>query len=327
MQQATVNLFADMGVQPATLQAGLVAATASTDTTRADVDDHLARGRRDRAERHRRHDHRHGDRRRRRRRRRASRSRSTAARPGTRATGARAGPTPGRPAPPAPSRSEPRAVDDSGNLEAPGAGDHGHRRAPPAVPVLDLDATDRAGHIRHANDTPAVELGVKFRAATATATSPASASTRAPRTPARTSATSGPPRGTLLATATFTGETASAAGSRSLSSRRWRSPPNTTYVASYFTPDGQLRRTTGGYFTTRATNRGRCTRSPNGADGGNGVYQLRRQRLFPTSTFNATNYWVDVVFDSRSNSLSASANSACPATPASDRRPRRSSSA
>jgi hypothetical protein len=31
MQQATVNLFADMGVQPGTLQAGLVATTASTD--------------------------------------------------------------------------------------------------------------------------------------------------------------------------------------------------------------------------------------------------------------------------------------------------------
>ncbi len=33
MQQATVNLFADMGVQPTSLQSGLVAATASTDTT------------------------------------------------------------------------------------------------------------------------------------------------------------------------------------------------------------------------------------------------------------------------------------------------------
>ncbi len=33
MQQATVNLLADMGAQPATLQVGLVAATASTDTT------------------------------------------------------------------------------------------------------------------------------------------------------------------------------------------------------------------------------------------------------------------------------------------------------
>ena len=32
MQQATVNLFADMGVQPATLQSGLVVASTSTDT-------------------------------------------------------------------------------------------------------------------------------------------------------------------------------------------------------------------------------------------------------------------------------------------------------
>ena len=33
MQQATVNLFADMGAQPATLMSGLTPATASTDTT------------------------------------------------------------------------------------------------------------------------------------------------------------------------------------------------------------------------------------------------------------------------------------------------------
>ncbi len=33
MQQATVNLFADMGVQPGSLMAGLTAATATTDTT------------------------------------------------------------------------------------------------------------------------------------------------------------------------------------------------------------------------------------------------------------------------------------------------------
>jgi hypothetical protein len=32
MQQATVNLFADMGIQPASLQSGLVSATKSTDT-------------------------------------------------------------------------------------------------------------------------------------------------------------------------------------------------------------------------------------------------------------------------------------------------------
>ena len=43
-----VNLLADMGVQPATLQAGLVAATASTDATAPTLGDHVARGRRDR---------------------------------------------------------------------------------------------------------------------------------------------------------------------------------------------------------------------------------------------------------------------------------------
>ena len=37
MQQATVNLFADMGVQPATLQPASSAASASTDTTAADA--------------------------------------------------------------------------------------------------------------------------------------------------------------------------------------------------------------------------------------------------------------------------------------------------
>ena len=41
MQQATVNLFADMGVQPTTLDAGLVPATASTDTAAAGLDHHV----------------------------------------------------------------------------------------------------------------------------------------------------------------------------------------------------------------------------------------------------------------------------------------------
>ena len=42
MQQATVNLFADMGIQPTTLMSGLVAASKSTDTTPSDFNDHLA---------------------------------------------------------------------------------------------------------------------------------------------------------------------------------------------------------------------------------------------------------------------------------------------
>ena len=42
MQQATVNLLADMGAQPATLQSGLVGQTASADTTPPERDDQLA---------------------------------------------------------------------------------------------------------------------------------------------------------------------------------------------------------------------------------------------------------------------------------------------
>ena len=46
MQQAQVNLLADMGAQPTTLMTGLVAATKSTDTAAPTVDDHRAGRRR-----------------------------------------------------------------------------------------------------------------------------------------------------------------------------------------------------------------------------------------------------------------------------------------
>ena len=70
MQQATVNLFADMGLQADTLMTGLAAAAASTDTTAPDDDDHRARRRRRDRRRDARHGHRHRDRHRRHRRRR-----------------------------------------------------------------------------------------------------------------------------------------------------------------------------------------------------------------------------------------------------------------
>ena len=116
MQQATVNLLADMGVQPATPQAGLAAATA--------VHRHGTRRRRrsplrpagavvDAARRdHRRHGERH-----RRWRVAASRCRSTTARPGTRPPAARSWQYTWTPHAPGTPRSAARAVDDSGNLE------------------------------------------------------------------------------------------------------------------------------------------------------------------------------------------------------------------
>ncbi len=60
LQQATVNLFADMNVQPGSMQAGLVSAIALTRCHAADVEHHVPGRGRDRAGRHRGHRHRHG---------------------------------------------------------------------------------------------------------------------------------------------------------------------------------------------------------------------------------------------------------------------------
>ena len=89
-----------------------------------------------------------------------------------------------------------------------------------------------------AADNSAVELGVKFRADEGWLHHRASGSTRAPATPAPTRAPVDEPAGTMLATVTFTGETATG----------WQQATfgapvpvtaNTTYVASYHAPVGR----------------------------------------------------------------------------------------
>jgi hypothetical protein len=99
--------------------------------------------------------------------------------------------------------------------------------------------------------------------------------------------------GTLLATATFTGETAS--GWQKVT---FATPVNitagTTYVASYHTNVGRYSYNYSA-FTTQVDNaplHGLAT----GTSGGNGVYAYGSTSVFPTGTYNATNYWVDVVF-------------------------------
>ena len=68
---------------------------------------------------------------------------------------------------------------------------------------------------------------------------------------------------------------------------------NTTYVAGYLAPNGHYSATTRA-SQPRSTTR-RCTPSPT-ATSPNGVYVYSSTNTFPTSTFNATNYWVDVLF-------------------------------
>jgi RHS repeat-associated protein len=100
--------------------------------------------------------------------------------------------------------------------------------------------------------------------------------------------------GQLLASATLSDETASG----------WQqvgfSAPvaidaNTTYVASYYAPVGGYALDLGGLAA------GGIDNAPlhllgSGVDGANGVYMYSATSAFPTQTFNASNYWVDVMF-------------------------------
>ena len=99
--------------------------------------------------------------------------------------------------------------------------------------------------------------------------------------------------GALLATATFSNETASGWQQVSFSAAVAINA-NTTYVASYHTTVGHYSADQG-FFAA-----GGITNSPlqalsNGAAGGNGVYAYGSSS-FPGNTYNSTNYWVDVVF-------------------------------
>ena len=100
--------------------------------------------------------------------------------------------------------------------------------------------------------------------------------------------------GQLLATATFTGETASG----------WQyvyfaSPilltANTVYVASYHTDTGH---TSGdqSYFANTGVDNAPLHALSSPASGGNGVRALSATSAFPTVNGGDSNYWVDVVF-------------------------------
>ncbi|UVD60626.1 DUF4082 domain-containing protein (plasmid) [Rhizobium sp. Pop5] len=98
--------------------------------------------------------------------------------------------------------------------------------------------------------------------------------------------------GQLLAQATFIGETAS--GWQMVS---FTQPINvtagTTYVASYHS--NGFYSATGNYFTTDHTS-GPLTAPASSVSGGNGVYAYGSGSLFPTASYNAANYWVDVLY-------------------------------
>ncbi|MGH2944191.1 MAG: DUF4082 domain-containing protein, partial [Solirubrobacteraceae bacterium] len=99
--------------------------------------------------------------------------------------------------------------------------------------------------------------------------------------------------GTLLARVTFTGESASG-WQKAAFSTPVAITAGTTYVASYLAPNGRYSADSGAFATTGTDNVPlHALANPLSA---NGVYAYSTTSTFPASTFNATNYWVDVLF-------------------------------
>ncbi|MBN6053696.1 DUF4082 domain-containing protein, partial [Nonomuraea sp. RK-328] len=169
--------------------------------------------------------------------------------------------------------------------------------APSTSPVLVQNVVtslwnDSATPATQSTDDRAVTLGVKFRASTDGLVHGIRFYKGSGNTGTHTGAlwTSG---GTLLASGTFSGE--SATGWQQMSfSTPVAVRAGTTYVASYHTPTG-LFSLTRPYFTTPRVN-GPLTALQDGDEGGNGVYTYGATSAFPTSSYNASNYWVDLTF-------------------------------
>ncbi|WP_142062050.1 DUF4082 domain-containing protein [Pseudarthrobacter sp. B4EP4b] len=143
-----------------------------------------------------------------------------------------------------------------------------------------------------ADDPNAVEVGMKFRSDKAGTITGVRFYKGASNTGTHTghlwSAS-----GALLASVTFTTESASG-WQQALFSSPVPIAANSTYVVSYFAPDG-FYSASAGFFTNSADNaplHGLAT----GVDGPNGIYRYGGT-AFPTDTFNNTNYWVDVLFE------------------------------
>ena len=139
-------------------------------------------------------------------------------------------------------------------------------------------------------DSP-VELGVKFRSDVAGAIT----GVRFYKAGGATGTHTGSlwsSSGTLLATGTFTNETAS--GWQQLT---FATPvtitPNTTYIASYHTNTGFA--VDVGYFVSHGADNGPLHALKAGVDGANGVFIYGPGGQFPSNGSTGQNYWVDVI--------------------------------
>jgi methionine-rich copper-binding protein CopC len=162
----------------------------------------------------------------------------------------------------------------------------------PAAGVTIFSSSSVPGTITVA-DTSAVELGLKFQANVPGLVT----GVRFYKGPQNTGIHVGnlwSATGTLLASVIFNNETTSGWQQANFSSPV-QIQANTTYVISYHTLVG-LYSADNNYFATSGVTDGPLTALSNAVSGGNGVFTDGSNSSFPTTSFEATNYWVDVVF-------------------------------
>jgi Domain of unknown function (DUF4082)/Fibronectin type III domain len=141
------------------------------------------------------------------------------------------------------------------------------------------------------NDSHPVELGVKFQTTTAGQIT-AFRFYKSPQNTGTHVAHLWSAQGTLLASATFTNETASGWQQVDLSSPVTLTAA-TTYIVSYHT--NGFYSANANYFAN-AHSSGVLTAPSNSTTAGNGVYAYGSASSFPKNSYNATNYWIDLVF-------------------------------
>ena len=184
-----------------------------------------------------------------------------------------------------------RAVDDSGNLEQPTGVEITVGSGPVTCPCS-IWTPSQAPTVAAENDANAVEVGTRFRA-------DVNGYITAIRF-YKSTQNVGPhignlwsTGGTLLATVPFSGESTSGWQEMALPS-----PvaiiANTTYVVSYHTASGYYAGDDN-YFASTGVDNGPLHALRNGVDGPNGVYKYGASG-FPNQTYLSEGYWVDVVF-------------------------------
>jgi hypothetical protein len=191
-----------------------------------------------------------------------------------------------------------RAADDWGNLETAGP--------EITVTIEDAPAADCPCMIwsgstvpgtADANDGTSLEVGVRFRAdvdGTITGIRFYKAAANTGTHIGNLWTNAGGPLGSV----TFSGESASG-----WQEATFAAPisitANTTYVASVFMPAGHYS-FDAAYFAGQGADNPPLHALQNGVDGSNAVYLYSATSAFPTDTYNSGNYWVDVVFDTES---------------------------